>query len=530
MEGMLVGNWTVERLLGEGGMGKVYLARHRHLNTLAALKVLYISLTHDQSFRDRFLQEAQTQSQLQHPNIARIIDYIERESQYYLVVEYLAGGTLADVIDNAHGPLDMARAVSWTRQALSALNYAHQRGIIHRDIKPSNIMFDDEGNIKVMDFGIALVMGGRRLTSTGVTMGTPEYMSPEQIVRPKDVDHRTDVYSMGIVLYEMLSGRVPFDGDTDFAVRAAQVNAPPPPLRYLNPAIPEALEQLVMRALAKDANLRYSGCGEFIGALDRFSTSGPLVTPEPITPASPQFWQTQPQPRPDSGARPVGPSPQGQPVQPPHNWSIPPAGPPPQPPLQPGYDWRAPRPVWNPAPVAPGLQTVKTTPLILMMLLQFISCGLYQHVWFLARRRSLNFLQSREKLGSGIFIFGIIWWTLFCASYVLGAALGASSSGNYSDTDLRDLYQLVSGIVVLLGLLGLAILVAFIVQSFKVRRILRDHFNGYLGHNIYWSGGMVFFFGFFYLQYKINRLQYQPYSASPIYRAPSDPIHRAPYG
>jgi serine/threonine protein kinase/type II secretory pathway pseudopilin PulG len=274
MEGMLIGNWKTERLLGEGGMGRVYLARHKHLNTVAALKVLHGSLTHDESFRNRFLKEAQTQSQLKHSNIAGVIDYIEQDGQYYLVVEYLGGGTLADLIDKAAGPIDIPRALAWTKQALCALDYAHQLGVIHRDIKPSNIMFDDAGVLKVMDFGIALVMGGRRLTSTGVTMGTPEYMSPEQIVRPNEVDHRIDVYATGIVLYEMLTGRPPFQGDTDFSIRAAQVNEPPPPLRHLNPAIPEALEQVTMKAIAKDPNRRYSGCGEFVSALNRLTPSG----------------------------------------------------------------------------------------------------------------------------------------------------------------------------------------------------------------------------------------------------------------
>ena len=552
MESVTAGSWVAERPLGEGGMGRVYLARHQRLNTLAALKVLYPSLTHDQSFRDRFLLEAQTQSQLQHPNIARVIDYIEQQDQFYLVVEYLAGGTLADVIDHAGGPIDPGRALTWTKQALYALDYAHQRGVIHRDIKPSNLMFDESGNLKVMDFGIALVMGGRRLTSTGVTMGTPEYMSPEQIARPKDVDHRTDVYSMAIVLYEMLAGRPPFQGDTDFSIRAAQVNNPPPPLRYLNPSIPEALDQAVMRALAKDPNQRYSGCGEFINALERFP-SGSFAQPvPPIPPQPPAQPYGATGPPPPMGGQPPAPWPQT--PQQPTPWpqapqATPPAygsggygpgntvpmnpSPSPQNPqgAPPGYGpgERPNTPAFqpygaggqvSPLPPAPGVELIKSMPVALAILLQMVTCGLYQYVWFLTRRRSINSLPSREKLGSGVFIVCIGWWAMFLGGYILAVALSAAASESPHDSDIQSLSEFVSVTVGLLGICGWVILVSLIVQSFKVRRILRDYFNGYLNQNIYWSGPMVFFFGYLYLQYKINRLEYNAGAPIPDYRAP----------
>ncbi len=268
MQDLEVGNWKVGEQIGEGGMGKVYIAHHKFLSTRAALKVLSPLLTSDISFRERFYQEAQTQAQLQHDNIARVLDYVEKDGRFHLIVEYLAGGTLADLIDQTRSPLAIEAALVWAKQALSALDYAHQRGVIHRDIKTSNIMLDENRQAKVMDFGIALVMGGRRLTSTGMTMGTPEYMSPEQIIRPKDVDHRTDVYSMGIVLYEMLTGVVPFNGETDYSIKAAQVNEPPKPLRQVNPNIPEAVETVVMKALTKDPYYRLPGCGQFIRLLE----------------------------------------------------------------------------------------------------------------------------------------------------------------------------------------------------------------------------------------------------------------------
>lgn len=279
MEGRQIGSWIIEREMAEGGMGKVYLARHRFLNTRAAVKVLSTALARDPGFRERFFREAQTQAKLLHPHIAQVIDYIEQDGLFYLVIEYLAGGSLDDEIKKAGGAVDLARALRWIKQTLAALDYAHQQGVIHRDIKPSNIMLDSLGAAKVVDFGIALNMEGRRVTRTGLTLGTPHYMSPEQITRPRSLDHRTDVYSMGIVFYELLTGRVPFDGDTDFSVRAAQVNEPPASLRSLNPAIPPEVEGIVLKALAKDPAWRYSGCGEFARAIENYERGQFLPPP-----------------------------------------------------------------------------------------------------------------------------------------------------------------------------------------------------------------------------------------------------------
>jgi serine/threonine protein kinase/thioredoxin-like negative regulator of GroEL len=297
MQGTVIGNWTIGRMIGEGGMGQVYLASHNRFGTQAAVKVLYHALANDPKFRERFYHEAQSQSSLSHSNIAKVLDYVEQNGQYFLVVEYLEGGTISEAIARAGGPIDIHQALQWTKQALLALDYAHQRRIIHRDLKPSNIMLDRDSHAHVMDFGIALVMGGRRMTSTGVAIGTAEYMSPEQISRPKDLDHRTDVYSMGIVLYEMLTGRVPFERDTEFAVKSAQVSDPPPPPRTVNPQIPEPLERIVMRALAKDPNYRYSGCGEFARTIETFERTGQAIFEGPAaTPVVQSSPPSQPHP------------------------------------------------------------------------------------------------------------------------------------------------------------------------------------------------------------------------------------------
>ncbi len=288
MLGQEIGNWRIESKVGEGGMGTVYLARHQTLGTPAALKVLAHTLSRDEKFRERFMREAQAQAQLRHPGIAQVMDFIEQGEDLFLVIEYLPGGTLAERLERDPKVTPMT-ALSWTEQALLALDYAHQHRVIHRDIKPSNLMFDEAGHPKVVDFGIALTLDGRRLTTTGA-LGTPHYMSPEQVRRPLDVDHRTDVYAMGVVLYEMLAGRPPFDAASDFDLRYAQVNEPPKPLREQNPEIPEELEALVFRALAKNPDERYSGCGEFARALAAFEKPvaiPPISTPPPLPPPLP---------------------------------------------------------------------------------------------------------------------------------------------------------------------------------------------------------------------------------------------------
>ncbi len=293
-----IGNWQIEGQLGEGGMGSVYLARHRTLGTQAALKVLAPGLGRDDRFRERFVREARAQAQLRHPGIAQVMDFLEQGDDLFVVIEYLPGGTLADRLENRRERLPVATVVSWTRQALDALDYAHRHGVIHRDVKPSNLMFDVAGHLKIVDFGIALTLDGRRLTTTG-SLGTPHYMSPEQIRRPQEVDHRTDVYAMGVVLYEMLAGHPPFDAISDFEVRLAQVNETPKPLAAQNPEIPAAFEAIVMKALAKDPNDRYSGCGELARALEGWShapVSRPTPMPVPIPPPLPLKPATVPPP------------------------------------------------------------------------------------------------------------------------------------------------------------------------------------------------------------------------------------------
>ncbi|MDQ3283247.1 MAG: serine/threonine protein kinase, partial [Acidobacteriota bacterium] len=227
MLGRRIGSWILEQELGRGGMGAVYRARHVSLKKFAAVKVLTAGLESREAFRKRFQREAELQAQLDHPNVARVLDYLEDGGQWFLVLDYLAHGNLADRM--RAGKVPRAQAIAWTRQALAGLAHAHDKGIVHRDIKPANLMFGRNGEIVLVDFGIARGGGAPGLTSTGVVIGTPHYMSPEQIVKPDRVDGRADIYAIGVVLYELLAGRRPFDGDSEFSVLQAHVNRPPAP-------------------------------------------------------------------------------------------------------------------------------------------------------------------------------------------------------------------------------------------------------------------------------------------------------------
>jgi TPR repeat protein len=272
-----IGTWILDRPLGEGGMGRVFLAHHSVTGAPAALKELSPEIAANEQLQQRFLNEAKTHMGLRHEHIAFVQDFILEAGECAMVVEYLPGGSLADRLEEAQGPLDQRTAIIWVRQALSALDYAHQRGVIHRDIKPQNLMLDDHGKVKVADFGIAMVVGAEKLTRTQSTLGTSHYMSPEQIQDPHGVTHLTDLYSMGLVLYELITGRLPFDGPSDASIMVAQATQPPPPPREINPSIPESLEAIILRSLAKNPGERFGGCAEFAEALEDFEQGLPLA-------------------------------------------------------------------------------------------------------------------------------------------------------------------------------------------------------------------------------------------------------------
>ncbi|MCP4118897.1 MAG: serine/threonine protein kinase [Desulfobacteraceae bacterium] len=279
MIGKTIGNLRIVSELGRGGMGIVYLAEHKTLNKKFAVKSLSPALTEDPRFRERFYQEARNQAVLDHPNIVQATDFFEDNQEFFFVMEYVSGQDLGKII-GTKGCLPEEEALSIFKGVLEGLDFAHNKGIIHRDVKPPNIIIDTSGRPRIMDFGIAVMFGSQRLTSTGTTVGSPWYMSPEQITRPQDIDHCSDVYSAGILLYEMLTGDVPFDGKSEFSVKEQQVNAPRPDPRTKNPEIPVQLSKIILKAIEKDPTRRFQGCAEFLDYIKEYE-AGKVQPPEP---------------------------------------------------------------------------------------------------------------------------------------------------------------------------------------------------------------------------------------------------------
>ena len=266
-----LGDYEIIRVIASGGMGTVYLAKNIKSGREVALKVLSSQMSEDPEFVARFQREAQATAALRHPHVVQVYDTGVVDGNRYIAMEYLSGGTLQKevqqlIIKNEYMPI--ARAIQITRQIAGALDYAHKRGLIHRDIKPSNIMIAHDGRYVLTDFGIVMTQGGTKLTKAIETIGTPEYMAPEQI-QGKTPDKRSDLYSLGIVLYEMLTGTAPFKAENTLAVLYKHVNEPPPTISRVRPELSSAIQSLVNKALAKDPDKRFQTAGEFIQALDR---------------------------------------------------------------------------------------------------------------------------------------------------------------------------------------------------------------------------------------------------------------------
>jgi eukaryotic-like serine/threonine-protein kinase len=260
------GRYRIVRKLGSGGMANVYLAEDQELGRRVAIKILNDRHAGDDQFVERFRREAKNAAALSHPNIVSIYDRGEAEGTYYIAMEYLEGRSLKELIV-ARGPAPTAIAIDYARQILAALRFAHRNGIVHRDIKPHNIVVDADGRVKVTDFGIARA-GTSQMTEVGSIIGTAQYLSPEQ-AKGAPVDQTSDLYSLGIVLYELLTGEVPFSGDTPVEIAMKHISAKPEPPSTLIPDLPDDLDLVVMRALAKTPAERYQSADEMDRDLER---------------------------------------------------------------------------------------------------------------------------------------------------------------------------------------------------------------------------------------------------------------------
>jgi serine/threonine-protein kinase len=291
--GQRVGDYEIVEILGAGGMGKVYKVRNVLSDRTEAMKVLLPDLQGDSELADRFLREIKVQASLTHPNIAGLHTALTFQNQLLMVMEYIDGVSIEKMIEN--GPLPLPQALDYTIQVLQALGYAHARGVIHRDIKPANMMVTRDGVVKLMDFGIAKMRADKRLTQTGRTVGSLFYMSPEQIRGDRELDPRADLYSLGVALYEITTGKRPFEGNSDFSIMAAHLQQNPVPPIQVDPALPEMLNEIILMSIAKDPAGRFQSADAFrnaltnvLGSIQGAVTSKAAPTPPPTQPAAPQ--------------------------------------------------------------------------------------------------------------------------------------------------------------------------------------------------------------------------------------------------
>jgi eukaryotic-like serine/threonine-protein kinase len=275
-----IGDYEILNELGAGGMGKVYKVRNVISDRIEAMKILLPDLAGRQELAARFQREIKVLAALDHPNIAALRTALTLDNQLVMIMEYVEGTTLTQRMQQ--GPIPVSDAVNYIGQVLDALGYAHQQHVIHRDIKPANMMLTPQGIVKLMDFGIARSGDESTLTMTGTTLGSLGYMSPEQ-VKGEATDARSDLYSVGISLYEMVTGRRPFRESSDYSIMAAQVNQPPTPPIEIKPGLPPALNEIILLAIAKDPGSRFQSAEAFKNALSRVAPASPQEAGRTVT-------------------------------------------------------------------------------------------------------------------------------------------------------------------------------------------------------------------------------------------------------
>ncbi len=298
--GQTVGSYQILGQLGQGGMATVYKAYHAALDRYVAIKVLHQAFLEDPTFLARFQREARVVARLDHPNIIPIYDFAQQDGLPYLVMKYIEGETLKARLER--GPLSQDEMLQVVDAVGSALQYAHAQGILHRDIKPSNVLLTQEGGIYLADFGLARIAQSSEMSLTSDRMvGTPQYISPEQALSKADLDARTDIYSFGVMLYEIAVGRVPFNADTPFAVIHDHIYSPLPPPRQVNPKVALPVERVLLKALAKDPQDRFENAASMVRAV-HVAVQGlpvpeaviPTVVAQPVPEQSPQPTQVPP--------------------------------------------------------------------------------------------------------------------------------------------------------------------------------------------------------------------------------------------
>jgi serine/threonine protein kinase len=293
LSGTTLGAYQLLDVLGRGGMATVYRAYQINVGRAVAMKILSPDLAGEPEFISRFQHEAQLAAGLQHPNIVAVHDFGRVDSYTYLVMRLMEGGSLDHLLNG--GRLSTDRVIQLTGQIASALDYAHARGIVHRDLKPTNVLLDASGNAALTDFGIAKLVSGDQitgLTAAGTVMGTPTYMAPEQW-RSEPVDARTDIYALGVIVFLMLAGRVPFSSETPHGLMYQHLDAPPPPLRAIRPDLPLAVEPVIRKALAKNRQDRPASAGELAHDLE---TALRFPEAAAYTPLPPRPRPTEPHP------------------------------------------------------------------------------------------------------------------------------------------------------------------------------------------------------------------------------------------